>query len=391
MIGAGGRVGSAVALGLSALGKRKASTTGMVSELPVFKPARLIDPGSIVVGGHEIRSGSLLSEVKTAHKRANLFDQDLIRACTPQLRAMQRNIRPGTLYGSGPVIRRQADLTGLGPERTAAQAIERIAADIRSFRDRLRLDLVIVVHVASSEPAVRPAAAHRDFGKLQRALAKPGGRILPTSSLYALAALEAGCPFIDFTPSTGIRVPAIRQRADELGLPYMCGDGKTGETLVKSALAPMFAMRNLDILSWAGQNLLGNRDGEVLRDPRTRASKLRTKDKVVSGIVGKSTATHVGIDYVESLDDWKVAWDYIHFAGFLGTKMSMQFTWQGSDSILAAPLIIDLVRFTELECRRGAGGAMRHLAFFFKDPIDVKEHALAAQWRRLVEHVTGTS
>jgi myo-inositol-1-phosphate synthase len=266
-----------------------------------------------------------------------------------------------------------------------------------------------VVNVASSEPPAEGRLQRISLQKLKRMLGKkvapassgakrstrtPGRGetgTIPASCLYALAAIETGCPFVNFTPSTGIALPAIRQRADELGVPYMGNDGKTGETLVKSALAPLFATRNLSVLSWVGQNILGNRDGAVLKNPRTQASKLRTKDGVVSRIVGGAPMTQVSIDYVPSLDDWKVAWDFIHFEGFLGTKMSMQFTWQGCDSILAAPLIIDLVRFTVLETQRGASGPMRHLAFFFKDPIDVDVHDLAGQWRMLVSHVTHES
>jgi myo-inositol-1-phosphate synthase len=213
--------------------------------------------------------------------------------------------------------------------------------------------------------------------------------VLPPSSLYALGAFEAGCPFINFTSSTGVDVPAVRERADQLGLPYMGRDGKTGETLVKSVLAPMFSMRNLSVLSWVGQNILGNCDGANLTDARVRAAKLRTKDKTVSQILGKSTTTRVSIDYVPSLDDWKVAWDFIHFEGFLGTRMSLQFTWQGSDSLLAAPLIIDLARLAALACRSGDPGPMRHLACFFKDPMDVQEKDLFTQWGMLVRHVGG--
>jgi myo-inositol-1-phosphate synthase len=185
----------------------------------------------------------------------------------------------------------------------------------------------------------------------------------------------------------GIGVEAIHRRAKELDIPFMGNDGKTGETLVKSILAPMFAMRNLSVLSWVGQNILGNRDGAILRDPKSRMAKLQSKDKTVAQIVGGSPTTHVAIDYVESLDDWKVAWDFIHFQGFLDTKMSMQFTWQGSDSILAAPLIIDLTRFAALELRRGRGGPMRHLACFFKDPIAVTEQSFFAQWQLLLNHL----
>lgn len=390
MIGAGGRVGSAVALGVTALAKRLAEPTALVSALPVFESVPMIDPGAIVVGGHEVRAETILDAVNAAHEKANLFDEKVIRRCASRLRTMQRDLRPGSLYGTGPTIRKLADLRELKKERSGAVAIERLSADIDAFRRRHSLDCVVVIHVASSEPPFRRHAAHARFDKLQRALAKRGSNVLPTSSLYALAAIEAGCPFINFTPSLGIDVPAIRERADHFGLPYMGRDGKTGETLVKSVLAPMFAMRNLSLLSWVGQNILGNRDGAVLRDPKTRQSKIQTKDKIVSQIVGGSPTTRVSIDYVPSLDDWKVAWDFIHFEGFLGTKMSLQFTWCGSDSILAAPLIIDLVRFAVLECKRSGSGPMRHLGFFFKDPIDVKEHDLFTQWRLLVEHVTNS-
>ncbi len=390
LIGAGGRVGSAVALGVTALGQRLTPTTGLVSALPVFDDAPLINPGKIVIGGHEVRSQTLLDAIGEAHEKANLFDESVVRRCAPRLRTFQRNVQPGSLYGAGPTIRKLADQKGIKKERSGADAIERLSDDIAAFRRRHDLDCVVVVHVASSEPPFRRHGAHARFDRLQRALAKRGSNVLPTSSLYALAAIESGCPFINFTPSLGIDLPAIRERAARLGVSYMGSDGKTGETLVKSILAPMFAMRHLPVLSWVGQNILGNRDGAVLRDPKTRQSKIKTKDSIVSRIVGRSPTTLVSIDYVPSLDDWKVAWDFIHFEGFLGTKMSMQFTWCGCDSILAAPLIIDLVRFTVLECKRAGGGPMPHLGFFFKDPIDVHEHDLFSQWQRLVKHVAGS-
>jgi myo-inositol-1-phosphate synthase len=251
------------------------------------------------------------------------------------------------------------------------------------------LDAVIVVNLASSEPPFTPAAAARDFEKLRRLLVRRNARPLATSSLYALAAIEAGCPYVNFTPSPGIDLPALEQRAVAQELPYMGRDGKTGETLVKSALAPMFAARGLEVLSWFGQNILGNRDGAVLKDAKTKISKVRAKDKTVTRIVGGTPATTVSIDFVPSLDDWKVAWDFIHFRGFLNTQMSMQFIWQGCDSILAAPLIVDLVRFAELEFRAGRAGPMRHLAFFFKDPMGVDDYDLAAQWQRLLGHFRG--
>jgi len=141
--------------------------------------------------------------------------------------------------------------------------------------------------------------------------------------------------------------------------------------------------RNMKILSWVGHNIFGNRDGRVLDDPRNKASKIRTKDQVITQIVGYKPQTHVSIEYIESLDDWKTAWDFIHFQGFLGVKMNMQFTWQGCDSILAAPLVIDLARLGLLAARRGEAGILRHLACFFKSPMGADEHDFFKQFQLL--------
>jgi myo-inositol-1-phosphate synthase len=202
---------------------------------------------------------------------------------------------------------------------------------------------------------------------------------LPPSAWYAFAAIEAGFPFVNFTPSAGAALPALIALAEQRRVPLSGQDGKTGETLVKSVLARMFAVRNLRVLSWVGHNILGNRDGLVLSDPATRASKLRTKDRVVGDILGYAPQTRTTIEYVESVDDWKTAWDHVHFEGFLGVRMTMQFTWQGCDSALAAPLVLDLARLAALAQRRGEAGPLRHLAAFFKSPLGVTEHDLARQ------------
>ena len=228
--------------------------------------------------------------------------------------------------------------------------------------------VALVVNVASTEPAP-----------------EQGG--WPASSLYAAAALRVGCPYVNFTPSTGLRHPQLAVTAPVTGLPYAGQDGKTGETLLKSVLAPMFRYRNLEILSWVGHNIFGNRDGLVLDDPANKASKIKTKDQVITNIVGYKPQTHVSIEYIESLDDWKTAWDHIHFKGFLGTKMMMQFTWQGCDSLLAAPLVLDLARLALHAQRRGESGVLRHLACFFKNPMGVEEHDFFKEWAMLEEYV----
>ena len=166
-------------------------------------------------------------------------------------------------------------------------------------------------------------------------------------------------------------------------------DGKTGETLVKSALAPMFRYRDLRVLTWQGYNILGDRDGRVLADRRNKSAKVASKDALLPSILGYPLHTHVGIDFVPSLHDLKTAWDFVHFEGFLGFKMALQFTWQGCDSILAAPLVLDMVRLADLAARRGESGPMRHLACFFKQPVDVAEHDLHRQWQTLVAYLDG--
>ena len=155
---------------------------------------------------------------------------------------------------------------------------------------------------------------------------------------------------------------------------------------MKTVLAPMFAHRNLKVLSWVGHNIFGNRDGLVLDDPTNKTSKVETKDRVITQILGYKPSSLVTIEYLPDMGDWKTAWDHIHFEGFLGTKMTLQFTWQGCDSLLAAPLAIDLARLADLEKQRGGTGLMRHLACFFKSPEGVEENDFFKQWQRLKDH-----
>jgi myo-inositol-1-phosphate synthase len=146
----------------------------------------------------------------------------------------------------------------------------------------------------------------------------------------------------------------------------------------------MFVARNLELLAWQGYNVLGNLDGRILEDPANRASKVQSKDIQLRSITGGADLqTTVRIDYVPSLGDWKTAWDFIHFRGFLGTKMSMDFTWRGCDSALAAPLVIDLVRLVDHGRRMEMGGALAHLAAFFKNPLGTDVHDFATQMELL--------
>jgi myo-inositol-1-phosphate synthase len=391
LIGAFGGVGTTVALGLAALRKGLIPETGLVTGLEMLRGLDLDAPASFIVGGHDIRQTDFLQTVREFQQRSNVFDSVLVEPCVDQLEEWAENVRPGTVLNAGETIARMAELTGVHATDTPRGVMERIQKDISGFREQHQLEELVVVNVASTEPPFPLSEIHENAARLLSFVSRRSEPILPASGLYALAALELGLPYVNFTPSLGASFPAALEIAHAKRTVLAGKDGKTGETLLKTVLAPMFAHRNLRVLSWVGHNIFGNRDGQVLNDPRNKESKVRTKDQVVSQILGYKPQTHVSIEYIESLDDWKTAWDHIHFQGFLGVRMMLQFTWQGCDSLLAAPLVIDLARLALLAQRRSEVGMLRHLACFFKNPMGVVEHDFFKQWRMLEEYVTRCS
>ncbi len=387
LIGARGGLATTLVVGARAISRGLASPTGLITETPGFASLGLVPISDLVFGGHEVRRPSLEESAKEISRENGSLRLDLIHALRSDLREVDRRIRPGTVTGCGEAIERLVDGTTLPKSFTARRLVERLATDLAAFRERHRLSRVVVVNLASTEPLRRPTRAHEDRGALESALDRSGSSDVSAATLYAYAAFRSGCAYMNFTPTPGALCPSVCALGDEMGLPYMGSDGKTGETLVKSALAPMFKYRNLSVLAWQGYNILGDRDGTVLRDERNKASKVRTKDHVLSRILGYPLHTHVGIDFVPSLHDMKTAWDFIHFQGFLDVKMSLQFTWQGCDSILAAPLVLDMVRLADLALALGEAGPMRHLACYFKKPLAVEEHDLHFQFHSLVEYL----
>jgi myo-inositol-1-phosphate synthase len=391
LIGAFGGVGTTVALGLAALRRGLTDGTSLVTTLPLFDGIDLDSAGQFTIGGHDIRRTSYRQAVRELHQRSNIFESSLSDACMADLDGWSENVRPGTVLNAGTTIAKLADLPEVQQTNSMRTAVEGVQADLRQFRETHRLDQVVVINVASTEPPFELSEVHNSLQRLMAPQECRNQAALPASALYAWAAIDLGLPYVNFTPSLGASFPAIQELAQERRTPLAGQDGKTGETLLKTVLAPMFAARNLKILSWVGHNIFGNRDGLVLDDPQNKASKIRTKDRVLSEIVGYKPQTHVSIEYIESLDDWKTAWDFIHFQGFLGVKMNMQFTWQGCDSILAAPLVIDLARLALLAQRRGEFGILRHLACFFKSPMGVTEHDFFKQFAMLQEYALAAS
>ena len=370
-------------LGLAALGKGLMDQTGLVSELPQFESLGLAPWNDFVVGGHDIREGQLYDEAMRMHTVSRAVDADLVKQCKDELDRIQQNIRPGTIINVGQMITQLASDEVQRFEETPTEAIERIQGDLKAFIQQHQLDRLVVINIASTEPGVDTDPLPAEWSDLKKLLDQPDKCPLPASSLYAIATLELGHAYINFTPSLGSTPAAISQLAIERKTCHMGRDGKTGETLLKSVLAPMFAKRNFDVMSWVGHNIFGNLDGKVLDDPANKKAKVASKDRLLGKILGYDPQSHISIEYIESLGDWKTAWDHIHFKGFLGTPMVLQFTWQGCDSILAAPLVLDLIRFTERAARDGVVGLLTFLASFFKSPLGVEENEFAKQFDSL--------
>jgi myo-inositol-1-phosphate synthase len=372
LFGARGSVATTTIAGAAAL-SHGAPPAGVVTELPDFAGAGLVPTDQLVFGGHDVTDTPLTKQVERL-VAGGVLPTGLVGLVAAELAEAERNLAP------------------LPEGGTPYDRVQRIAEDIRAFRLRNDLHHIVAINVASTEPPHPPHPAHSDLPSLRTALRQhadtaPLGEqsadVVPASSVAALGAFEAGAAYVDFTPSTSIRPAAVREWAVESGLPYGGQDAKTGETLVKSVLAPMFAARALPVQAWSGTNLLGGGDGATLADPRAAESKSISKERGLAELIGDIPG-QVHIDYVDPMGDWKTAWDHVMFSGFLGVRMTLQFTWQGSDSALAAPLVLDLARLSALALERGHVGAMTVLGFYFKDPIESTEHSLIKQYDELV-------
>lgn len=386
LLGALGSISATVICGALALRKGLANSTGMVTLGSAFEGLGLIPVEDLEFGGCDVRMGSLGEALSHFARETGAIPTDLLEQIQGDLAKVDREIHMGTARNCGEAIERLA-VCSSGQGKSVRREIADIREWFRSFKAEKCLEDLIVINLASTEPSLPIRDCHKDLCAFEDCLDGNDTKAFKASTLYAYAAIQEGCPYINFTPSNAALVPAMIELAEQKRVPVMGNDGKTGETLVKSALAPMFLYRNLEVLSWEGFNLLGNRDGSILNHPDNRETKIKTKDQVLAKVLGYSPHSKVHIDYVPSLEDQKTAWDFIHFRGFLGAKMSLQFVWQGFDSILAAPLILDLVRLADLAKRRGESGLMPHLASYFKAPLGVDEYRLHEQFQMLMDYV----
>ncbi|MDG2084473.1 MAG: inositol-3-phosphate synthase [Planctomycetota bacterium] len=384
LVGARGGVSTTVITGLVALSRGLRSNTGLITEHPVFKNCELPELQEFVIGGHEIRTGSLQESARAIEKDSNSIPGDLIRALSEELDKVDTEIKPGILVNAGEAIQsldhRLPDVEDMDP----GAALTKVVSDLTQFRASNQLDGLVVVVLSSTEAPLPHHPSHDSATALMEAAESGVREAFRSSTIYAMASAQVGASFVNFTPSPAALIPATREMLESHQCAYCGCDGKTGETLVKSALAPMFAQRALNVLTWQSYNMLGDRDGEVLAHEDNRSSKITSKGELIHEILGEGVHSQVSIDYVPSLGDNKTAWDLIHFSGFLDHRMTMQFTWQGCDAILAAPLVIDLARLLETSRRRGESGLQSHCGLFFKSPLDSRTHALGDQFDALI-------
>jgi myo-inositol-1-phosphate synthase len=289
---------------------------------------------------------------------------------------------------------RRLDGSHVKPEASKRDLAEAIRQDIRDFRAAHSCDRMVVIWCASTEIFLEPGPAHQDLDALEAAI-DANDKSVPPSMLYAYAALREGVPFINGAPNLTVDVPAMVELARTAGVPIGGKDFKSGQTLVKTVLAPMLKARLLGLRGWYSTNILGNRDGEVLDDPDSFRTKEETKLGVLDDILQPGlypqlygdVCHKVRINYYPPRGDSKEGWDNIDLFGWLGYPMQLKVDFLCRDSILAAPLVLDLVLFTDLAQRAGLRGVQEWLSFYFKNPQHAlgvhPEHDLFVQQARL--------
>jgi myo-inositol-1-phosphate synthase len=379
LIGAYGDIATTLIVGKLAIQNKLVTNSSLITDLPPMQQLALCNLDELIFGGHDIVVNTVAGQAETICERSRTFPYSLLKQITPQLESLKDDI----------VVTPELAWDTNAPDQTLP-TLEELCKNFRhtlkAFIANKNLEHLVVVNVASAEVYTPLTQAHHDYPAFLNLIAADRKDQISPSMLCAYAAFMEHCSYVNFTPNTGASIGALQTLALEHGLPFCGNDGKTGETLVKTALAPMFAARHLQVMSWEGINMLGNGDGKTLNEPENCKNKIQNKEAVLPAILGYPVHSIVDINYVPSLGDWKTAWDLIHFKGFLDVPMTMQFTWQGCDSILAAPLVIDLIRLAEFAHRQGESGPMYHLASFFKNPIGVSEHHFYKQFEMLLAY-----
>jgi myo-inositol-1-phosphate synthase len=378
--GLGLPIGSLTQLSTVRLGKR---TDGRAPKIKEFVPLAGLD--DLVFGGWDIFEDS----VYEAALKAGVLEKSLLA----QLKEPLSAIRPMTAVFDPEYVRR---INGPNVKQggTKMDKAEALIADIDAFRHSTGVSRLVMVWCGSTEVFHRPAAVHQSLRDFERGLTTNDPEI-SSSQIYAYAALKSGVPYANGAPHLTTDTPALLELARDRQLPLAGKDFKTGQTFMKTLISPGLKARMLGVSGWFSTNILGNRDGEVLEDPGSFKSKEETKLSVLHQILQpelypmlyKDLYHAVRINYYPPRGDAKEGWDNIDIFGWLGYPMQIKIDFLCRDSILAAPIVLDLALFMDLAQRAGMKGVQEWLSFYFKAPMTAPglypEHDIFIQLMKL--------
>ncbi|MDQ3820865.1 MAG: inositol-3-phosphate synthase [Acidobacteriota bacterium] len=354
-------IGSLTQMGTIRLGKRTENRVPLIKD---FVP--LADLGDLVFGAWDIFPDSAYE----AAMHAGVLEKELLA----QLKTPLQKIKPMRAVFDQSYVKR---LNGTNVKEGANkfELAEQLMEDIAEFKRRNRCSRLVMIWAASTEVFLKPHAVHKNLSTFEQAMRDNHKAIAP-SMIYAYAALKSGVPFANGAPNLTVDIPALLQLANQNNLPICGKDFKTGQTLMKTIIAPGLKSRMLGLHGWYSTNILGNRDGEVLDDPDSFKTKEESKLSVLEYILQpevypelyKDFSHVVRINYYPPRGDNKEGWDNIDIFGWLGYPMQIKIDFLCRDSILAAPIVLDLALFLDLAQRTGMKGVQEWLSFYFKSP-----------------------
>jgi myo-inositol-1-phosphate synthase len=353
--------------------------------LPVKEVVPLAGLQDLVFGGWDLFPENAWEEACSA----GVVPKELLEKVRPELEALA----PWTAVFEQAYVRNLHG-THVKNAKSKRELADAVIQDIEDFKKKENLDRCVMVWCGSTEVFKEPTAAHETLEAFEKALDESAPEIAP-SMIYAYAALKCGIAYANGAPNLTVEVPALVELAKRNRVPIAGKDFKTGQTLMKTIVAPGLKARMLGLSGWFSTNILGNRDGEVLDDPGSFRSKEVTKSSVLSAILQPElypelygeTFHKVRIEYYPPRGDAKEGWDNIDIFGWIGQPMQIKIDFLCRDSILAAPVVLDLVLFLDLAQRAGLSGIQEWLSFYFKSPMsrpDLKpEHDLFVQHLKL--------
>jgi myo-inositol-1-phosphate synthase len=366
--GQGIPVGSLTQLGTIRLGKREEN------RFPKIKEAvPLADLNDIVFGGWDIFEDNAYEAARHAEV-LTVEDLDKVKDELVAIKPMK------AVFDQDFVKRLHGTWVKQAPSKWDLK--ELVRKDIQEFKAKNNCDRIVVIWCGSTEVYLPLSDVHNSLPALQKAMKEPNSDQISPSLIYAYAAVEEGVPFINGAPNTTVDFPAMWDLSAQTQTPICGKDFKTGQTMMKTVLSPMLKTRMLGLSGWFSTNILGNRDGEVLDDPGSFKTKEVSKLSVIDNILQPELYPElygdiyhkVRINYYPPRKDNKEGWDNIDIFGWLGYPMQLKVDFLCKDSILAAPLCLDLVLFTDLALRCGFKGIQSWLSFYFKSPMHDNEH-----------------